>query len=219
MADRLEVRLHGEQIGWIARGTRRERIEFEWIDGYTPGPVTLTESFGSVRPKAPSAAASSFFGGYALEGRQRERLTQRRGISDRVTDEDLQRLGDPTPAAVELTFQIVRPASICRTLPAARGSSASRDAPMTGSSRDTGRSGTSTARSRLTAPSSRPHPAGPRTGHIPPAGDKSQARSLTDDQVVVLSRDVRAFVLPLVTLARCRWRCRITTVLLADGRS
>jgi serine/threonine-protein kinase HipA len=82
MADRLEVRLHGEQVGWIARGSRRERIEFEWADGYTPGPVTLTESFGSVLPKAPPAAASSFFGGYALEGRQRERLTQRRGISN-----------------------------------------------------------------------------------------------------------------------------------------
>lgn len=27
MADRLEVRLHGESIGWIARGARRERIE------------------------------------------------------------------------------------------------------------------------------------------------------------------------------------------------
>lgn len=82
MADRLEVRLHDEQIGWITRGSRRERIEFEWIDGYTPGPVTLTESFGSVRPKAPPPAASSLFGGYALEGRQRERLTQRRGISN-----------------------------------------------------------------------------------------------------------------------------------------
>ena len=82
MADKLEVRLHGELIGWIARGARRGHIEFEWIDGYAPGPVTLTESFGSVRPKAPSAAASSFFGGYALEGRQRERLTQRRGISN-----------------------------------------------------------------------------------------------------------------------------------------
>jgi serine/threonine-protein kinase HipA len=82
MADRLEVRLHGEQIGWIARGSRRERIEFEWADGYTPGPVTLTESFGSVLLKAPLGAASSFFGGYALEGRQRERLTQRRGISN-----------------------------------------------------------------------------------------------------------------------------------------
>src|ERR1700759_3432669 len=80
MADRLEVRLHGEQIGWITRGSRRPRIKFEWIDDYSPGPVTLTESFGSVLPKAPSAAASSFFGGYALEGRQRERLTQRRGI-------------------------------------------------------------------------------------------------------------------------------------------
>jgi hypothetical protein len=83
MADRLEVRLHGEQVGWITRGSRRERIEFEWTDGYTPGPVTLTESFGSVRLKAPPGAASSFFGGYALEGRQRERLTQRRGISNR----------------------------------------------------------------------------------------------------------------------------------------
>jgi serine/threonine-protein kinase HipA len=82
MADRLEVRLHGEQIGWVVRGSRRERIGFEWADGYTSGPVTLTESFGSVRPKAPPAAASSFFGGYALEGRQRERLTQRRGISN-----------------------------------------------------------------------------------------------------------------------------------------
>lgn len=82
MADRLEVRLHSEQVGWITRASRRERIEFEWIDGYTPGPVALTESFGSVLLKAPSPAASSFFGGYALEGRQRERLTQRRGISD-----------------------------------------------------------------------------------------------------------------------------------------
>jgi serine/threonine-protein kinase HipA len=82
VADRLEVRLHDEPVGWIARAHRRERIEFEWADGYTPGPVTLTESFGSVRSKAPSAEASSFFGGYALEGRQRERLTARRGISN-----------------------------------------------------------------------------------------------------------------------------------------
>ncbi|MHB1592560.1 MAG: type II toxin-antitoxin system HipA family toxin [Streptosporangiaceae bacterium] len=82
MADRLEVRLHGEQIGWVARGPRRERIEFEWAGGYTPGAVTLTEAFGSVLLKAPSPAASNFFGGYALEGRQRERLTQRRGISN-----------------------------------------------------------------------------------------------------------------------------------------
>lgn len=82
MGDRLEVRLRGEQIGWITSGSRRERVEFEWAEGYVPGPVTLTESFGSVRPKAPSSAASSFFGGYALEGRQRERLTQRRGIGN-----------------------------------------------------------------------------------------------------------------------------------------
>jgi serine/threonine-protein kinase HipA len=82
VADRLEVRLHDELIGSITRGSRRERIEFEWIDGYTPGPVTLTESFGSVRLRAPSAAASNFFGGYALEGRQRERLTERRGIAN-----------------------------------------------------------------------------------------------------------------------------------------
>jgi serine/threonine-protein kinase HipA len=81
MADRLQVRLHDEHVGWIARGARRERVEFEWVSGYA-GHVTLTESFGSVRPKAPAAAASNFFGGYALEGRQRERLTQRRGIGD-----------------------------------------------------------------------------------------------------------------------------------------
>ena len=37
MAERLEVRLHGEQVGWITRGSRRERIEFEWADGYSPG--------------------------------------------------------------------------------------------------------------------------------------------------------------------------------------
>jgi serine/threonine-protein kinase HipA len=76
------VRLHDELVGWIARSSRRERIEFEWVDGFAPGPVTLTESFGSVRLKAPSAAASNFFGGYALEGRQRERLTERRGIAN-----------------------------------------------------------------------------------------------------------------------------------------
>jgi serine/threonine-protein kinase HipA len=82
MADRLEVRLHDQPVGWITCGSRRERIEFEWVGEYAPGPVTLTESFGSVRAKAPTAAASSFFGGYALEGRQREQLTQRRGIGD-----------------------------------------------------------------------------------------------------------------------------------------
>jgi serine/threonine-protein kinase HipA len=82
MADGLEVRLHGEPLGWITRGSRRDRIEFEWADGYTPGLVTLTESFGAIRPKAPPAEASNFFGEYALEGRQRERLTERRGISD-----------------------------------------------------------------------------------------------------------------------------------------
>ncbi|HET9899363.1 MAG TPA: HipA domain-containing protein [Streptosporangiaceae bacterium] len=82
MANRLEVRLHGELVGLIGRSSRPERVEFEWIDGYSPGPVTLTEAFGSVRPRASAAAASGFFGGYALEGRQRERLTQRRGISD-----------------------------------------------------------------------------------------------------------------------------------------
>ena len=59
MADRLEVRLHGEQIGWITRGSRRERIEFDWADGHLPGLVTLTESFGSVLPKAQSAAVRS----------------------------------------------------------------------------------------------------------------------------------------------------------------
>jgi serine/threonine-protein kinase HipA len=82
MADQLEVCLHDQRVGWITRSSRRERIEFEWVGGYTPGPVTLTESFGSVRPKAPTASASSFFGGFALEGRQREQLTRRRGITD-----------------------------------------------------------------------------------------------------------------------------------------
>ena len=82
MADQLEVRLHDQLVGRITRSSRRERIEFEWVSDYQPGPVTLTESFGSVRPKAPAAAASSFFGGYALEGRQRERLTQRRGMAE-----------------------------------------------------------------------------------------------------------------------------------------
>lgn len=82
MAERLDVRLHDDLVGWIARGSRRERIEFEWINGYSPGSVTLTEAFGSVRPRAAAPAASNYFGGYALEGRQRERLTQRRGISD-----------------------------------------------------------------------------------------------------------------------------------------
>ena len=57
----------------------------------------------------------------------------------------------PPPAAVELTFQMVRPASTGRTWSAARASSAYREAPMTGSSRDTGSRGTSTACTRLTA--------------------------------------------------------------------
>lgn len=45
---------------WITRGSRRKWIEFEWLDGYTSGPVTLTESFGSVRLDAPSAAGEQF---------------------------------------------------------------------------------------------------------------------------------------------------------------
>lgn len=114
MGDRLEVRLHGEQIGWITRGTRRERVEFEWAEGYTPGPVTLTESFGSVRPKAPPSAASSFFGGYALEGRQRERLTQRRGIGN-PTDlyAMLREFGSSIAGAVTVTD----PDTVSRTQP------------------------------------------------------------------------------------------------------
>ena len=63
-------------------GARRERIEFEWTDGVQPGFVTLTESFVRSGSRAPSAAASSFFGVRVLEGSQRERLTQRRGISN-----------------------------------------------------------------------------------------------------------------------------------------
>src|ERR1700722_14866442 len=103
MTERLAVSRHDEPVGWISRGSRRERIEFEWADGYTPGPVTLTESFGSVRSKAPSAEASSFFGGYALEGRQRERLTERRGISH-PTDlyEMLREFGSSSAGAVTI---------------------------------------------------------------------------------------------------------------------
>lgn len=114
MAERLEVRLHGEQIGWITRGSRRERIEFEWIDGYTPGPVTLTESFGSVRPKAPTAAASSFFGGYALEGRQRERLTQRRGIANPT---DLHAMLREFGSSIAGAVTIADPDSASQTVP------------------------------------------------------------------------------------------------------
>jgi serine/threonine-protein kinase HipA len=114
MADRLEVRLHGERIGWISRGLRRERIEFEWIDGYTPGPVTLTESFGSVRHRAPSAAASSFFGGYALEGRQRERLTKRRGISNPT---DLYAMLREFGSSIAGAVTIGDPDAACRTQP------------------------------------------------------------------------------------------------------
>src|SRR6266567_1008941 len=57
----------------------------------------------------------------------------------------------PPPAAVELTFQMVRPVSMCRTRAAAWVSSAYRREPMTGSSRGTGSRGTSTVCNRLTA--------------------------------------------------------------------
>ena len=36
MAERLKVCLHGMPIGWVTRGSRRDRIKFEWADGYTP---------------------------------------------------------------------------------------------------------------------------------------------------------------------------------------
>jgi serine/threonine-protein kinase HipA len=114
MADRLEVRLHDQPVGWIARGSRRERIEFEWVGGYTPGPVTLTESFGSVRSKAPTASASSFFGGYALEGRQRERLTQRRGIGDPT---DLYAMLREFGSSIAGAVTIADPDAVSRTEP------------------------------------------------------------------------------------------------------
>jgi serine/threonine-protein kinase HipA len=114
MADRLEVRLHDQPVGWIARSSRRERIEFEWVGGYTPGPVTLTESFGSVRSKAPTASASSFFGGYALEGRQRERLTQRRGIRDPT---DLYAMLREFGSSIAGAVTIADPDAVSRTEP------------------------------------------------------------------------------------------------------
>lgn len=114
MADRLEVRLHDQPVGWIARGYRRERIEFEWVGGYTPGPVTLTESFGSVRPKAPTASASSFFGGYALEGRQREQLTQRRGIKNPT---DLYAMLREFGSSIAGAVTIADPDAVSRTEP------------------------------------------------------------------------------------------------------
>jgi serine/threonine-protein kinase HipA len=103
MADRLDVRLHGDLIGCITRGSRRERIEFEWIDGYSQGSVTLTEAFGSVRQKAPPVAASNFFGGYALEGRQREQLTRRRGINPADLYAMLREFGSSIAGAVTIT--------------------------------------------------------------------------------------------------------------------
>jgi serine/threonine-protein kinase HipA len=114
MADGLQVCLHGEPVGWITRGSRRERIEFEWIDGYTPGPVTLTESFGSVRAKAPATPASNFFGGYALEGRQREQLTRRRGIKDPT---DLYAMLGEFGSSIAGAVTISDPSAVSRTDP------------------------------------------------------------------------------------------------------
>jgi serine/threonine-protein kinase HipA len=114
MAELLEVRLHGEPVGSIAPSSRRERIEFKWIDGYAPGPVTLTEAFGSVRPAAPAAAASNFFGGYALEGRQRQQLTQRRGISDPA---DLYAMLREFGSSIAGAVTISDPAAASRTKP------------------------------------------------------------------------------------------------------
>src|SRR5690242_8503014 len=65
----------------------------------------------------------------------------------------------PPPVAVELTFQMVRPASSCRTWSADSISRTYREPPMMGSSSDTGRRGTSTTVTRLTArTSARPWP-------------------------------------------------------------
>ncbi len=114
MADGLEVRLHGELVGRITRSSRRERIEFQWLAGYAPGPVTLTEGFGSVRPRAPTAAASNFFGGYALEGRQRQRLTQIRGISDPT---DLYAMLREFGSSIAGAVTIAEPGAARRTAP------------------------------------------------------------------------------------------------------
>src|ERR1700735_2214164 len=114
MADRLEVRLHGEPVGWITRGSRRDRVEFEWAHGYTPGLVTRRESCGAVRPTAPTAEASNFFGGYALEGRQRERLTERRGISDPT---DLYAMLREFGSSIAGAVPIADPDAVSRTEP------------------------------------------------------------------------------------------------------
>lgn len=98
----------------MVRGTRRDRVEFEWADGCQSGPVTLTESFGAVRQKAPTAPASSFFGGYALEGRQRERLTARRGISGPT---DLYAMLREFGSSIAGAVTIADPATARRTQP------------------------------------------------------------------------------------------------------
>ena len=139
MADRLEVRLHGQRVGWITRASRRERIEFEWVGGYMPGPVTLTESFGSVRSKAPTASASSFFGGYALEGRQREQLTRRRGIRDPT---DLYAMLREFGSSIAGAVTIADPDAMSRTeLPTSRSASKRSLAVFTGPRRTAMQSG------------------------------------------------------------------------------
>ncbi len=81
MSETLDVFLHREHIGEVARGRSRSRIDFHWDRGYSPGTVTLTEAFGVVRGVDPaSVAVSNQFGGYAPEGNQRAALADQRGL-------------------------------------------------------------------------------------------------------------------------------------------
>lgn len=83
MAEELEVRLHGEQVGVLRRAPRRSR-EYVIIDDVAPttNRVRLAESFTLFPGRRPDIElVSRFLGGYLPEGAQRKALSGKRGIA------------------------------------------------------------------------------------------------------------------------------------------
>jgi serine/threonine-protein kinase HipA len=107
MPDALEVFLHDERIATVTPTTRRtrEQVALTWDDDFQPGSVRLTESFAAIPGSTPSSArVSSFLGGYAPEGNQRQALTAERGIEEHDLFGILQQFGGSIAGA--LTFRL-----------------------------------------------------------------------------------------------------------------
>lgn len=82
MADALGVFLNEQLLGVTTPDRRNSKqVAFTWDASFEPGPIRLTEAFGSIPGVDPrNEAVSNFFGGYTPEGNQRQAMADERRI-------------------------------------------------------------------------------------------------------------------------------------------